>query len=638
LTLMTFRSPSILSTPIFASQYSAEQLGRAGKLLPLLFAFAGVLLVSPRAFGQSASCPPSSVSPSVTVCLPAVNSRVASPAHVVASTTNASPVTTMQIYVDNKLVLQSPGNSLNTYVSLTLGNHLVTVQAWDSKGATFKTNVPVSMTPPCALSKVNQSVTICTPGAAAVVSTPVHLVAGATDSNPVVSMQLLIDGKLASTSPNAPLDVFVTQLATGKHTLKVTATDSTGVTFSASRAVTVTGNGGMANLRHIIFMVLENRSFDNYFGRLGHYRVSKGLANNIDGIPLNNALPNTQGQLVKPFHYQTVCTENLSPFWNESHLDVDGGKMDGFMQTSTSVPSSIDPTGTRAMGYYDETDLPYYYELATQFATSDRFFSPVESNTNANRMYLFAGTSFGHIRPDTPPAGGWTQTTLFDRLDAAGVSWRYYYQDNGSYLPQWATYQRDAAKLKPIASWYTDLQNEATLPSVIFIERPGPSGLDEHPGNNIQLGAANSKKIIDGLMSSPSWGSSVFILSYDEAGGLYDHVVPATAMKPDSIPPMLQAGDQPGDFANTGFRIPVTVISPWVKPHYVSHTWRDLTSILRLIETRFNVPNLTARDAVADNMMEFFDFSTPHWATPPPLPPQPTNGACNPNLEKAPGH
>jgi len=74
-----------------------------------------------------------------------------------------------------------------------------------------------------------------------------------------------------------------------------------------------------------------------------------------------------------------------------------------------------------------------------------------------------------------------------------------------------------------------------------------------------------------------------------------------------------------------------------VKPHYVSHTWRDFTSILRLIEVRFNVPSLTARDASADNMMEFFDFSTPHLLKPPALPPQPTNGVCDPKKEKAPG-
>jgi len=141
------------------------------------------------------------------------------------------------------------------------------------------------------------------------------------------------------------------------------------------------------------------------------------------------------------------------------------------------------------------------------------------------------------------------------------------------------------------------------------------------------------------LLNSPSWATSVFIQTYDEAGALYDHVVPASMMQPDSFPPMLQAGDKPGDFAHSGLRIPVMVISPWSKPNYVSHTWRDLTSILRLIETRFNIAqSLTARDAAADNMMEFFDFTTAHWLTPPSLPTQPTNGVCSNSLEKAPGY
>jgi phospholipase C len=138
-------------------------------------------------------------------------------------------------------------------------------------------------------------------------------------------------------------------------------------------------------------------------------------------------------------------------------------------------------------------------------------------------------------------------------------------------------------------------------------------------------------------MNSPSWASSAFILTYDEAGALYDHVLPATVVPPDNILPMLKPGDQPGTFAQTGFRMPIIVISPWIRPNFVSHTWRDLTSILRLIEIRFNVPALTARDAAADNMLEFFDFSTPHWLTPPPLPDQPTTGVCDINKEKAPG-
>jgi phospholipase C len=544
----------------------------------------------------------------------------------------------MQIYVDNSLVYQVNASTVNTYIPLSTGNHLVTVQGWDTSGRTFKSNVTMAMTPPCALNSTNQTITICTPGNSATVSQPMHLVAGINDSNPVTSIQVFSDGTQIYSNSGGSLDVYIKKLTAGAHTLKVQAKDTGGATFSSSMPVTVTNNAGLSNIRHIIFMVQENRSFDNNFGMLGQYRVSKGFANNIDGVPTSATLYNTQGQPVHPFAMQTVCSENLSPFWNETHLDVEGGKMDGFMKTSTSVPSSIDPTGTRAMGYYDEKFLPYYYELATQFATSDRFFSPVESNTIANRMYLFAGTSFGHIRPDTPPSGGWTQPTIFDHLDQAGVSWSYYYQDNGIYLSDWSTYQRDASKLRSISKWASDVQNESTLPSVIFIERGGPSGLDEHPGNNIQSGAADVANIVNQLLASPSWGSSVFILTYDEGGGTYDHVVPATAIKPDSIAPKLQKGDQPGKFDHTGFRIPVTVISPWVKPHYVSHTWRDLTSILRLIEVRFNVPPLSTRDANADNMMEFFDFSSPYWLNPPPLPTQPTNGTCDFNQEKAPGY
>jgi phospholipase C len=254
-------------------------------------------------------------------------------------------------------------------------------------------------------------------------------------------------------------------------------------------------------------------------------------------------------------------------------------------------------------------------------------------------MYLFAATSFGHIRPDSPPSGTfWQQPTIFDKLDQAGISWKYYYQDNSVYLAQWSTWQRSSNKVVNISNYFTDVQNEATLPKVIFIERAGQIGLDEHPSKNIQKGAANTKKIIDALMNSPSWASSAFILTFDEGGGLFDHVPPPTVVKPDSIAPMLRSGDQPGDFTQAGIRIPLIVVSPWSKPHFVSHRNREITSILRLIEVRFGVSNLTARDGAADDMTEFFDFTSPRFLTPPPLPAQPTTGTCSFNLQNAPGH
>src|SRR5262249_48516925 len=322
-----------------------------------------------------------------------------------------------------------------------------------------------------------------------------------------------------------------------------------------------------------------------------------------------------------------------------------------FLKTvAKSVPSTIDPTGTRAMGYYDQTDLPSYYDGAARFATSDRFFSPLLANTVPNRMYLFTATSFGNTVPPTPPAGGLTQKTLFELLDQAKVSWRYYYhgQVTSSFIQQFSIYKTDSAKVVPIGNWANDIQNEPTLLQVIFIERGGTIGLDEHPDNNIQTGAADAVNvIINPFMQSSSWANSAFILTYDEGGALYDHVLPAREIKPDTMAPKLKAGDKPGDFNVSGFRVPLIVISPWARPNFVSHTTRDYTSILRLIEDTFvnpaNLPPgtnpwLTLRDQNADDMMEFFDFSAgPQLLNAPVIKTQPTTGVCKNGLENAPG-
>jgi phospholipase C len=181
-----------------------------------------------------------------------------------------------------------------------------------------------------------------------------------------------------------------------------------------------------------------------------------------------------------------------------------------------------------------------------------------------------------------------------------------------------------------------DLQQESTTPAVMFIESGGQQGLDEHPNANIQTGAAYVKSLIDALMISPAWSTSVFVLSYDEGGGQYDHVPPVAMPQPDGIPPQdLGPDDIPGDFNQSGFRVPVTVISPWVKPHFVSHITRDYTAILKMIETRFGLQPLTNRDAGTDDMTEFFDL-VPHPT--PPLPDQPTNGVCDYSQQNAPGH
>ena len=424
-------------------------------------------------------------------------------------------------------------------------------------------------------------------------------------------------------------------------------------------------------INHIVIMLQENRSFDHYFGKLGQYRALNGLpATDIDGLPPNASNPADDGTTITSFHMQSVCMENVTPAWNEAHgqanrwvpsSDTDF-LMDGFVHTAAGLDKCCninphDPVGKRAMGYYDWNDLPYYYFMATQFATSDRFFAPAPAKSEINRMYMMAATSNGHaIEPEISSV-----QTIWALLERAGISWKIYVTDisqanngvnpiiaanspivNSTYLGlffgQFA--QLHADHIVPLSQYFTDVQN-GTLPQVSFIETGYFSGRDEHPGGvtaatptsatNIQTGAAYVSNIINALMFSSSWKDSVFLLSWDEWGGTYDHVPPIHEVSPDGIPPqdLTQPNDVPGDFTRSGMRVPVIIISPFAKKNYVSHTPMDYTAFLKFVETRFGLQSLTARDAAQPDMSEFFDFTSPPWQSPPNPPAQPTNGTCD---------
>jgi phospholipase C len=415
----------------------------------------------------------------------------------------------------------------------------------------------------------------------------------------------------------------------------------------------------LQSVNHIIFMLQENRSFDHYFGQLPAYWQANGFpAQPLDGLPSDASNPGFDGlSTVNAYHLQTECFADLSPSWNESHVDwnrqhpdSNTPAMDGFVFTAATYaqnplpgqPPVSDTAGIRSMGYYDGTDLNYYYFMASNFATSDRWFSPTMSRTPPNRLYLLAATSAGHAYP---PTASLPNKTIFDSLEAAGISWKVYVTEPaGSYVNMFEPFaSTHAANIVPVAQYLTDVQN-GTLPAVALIETGYSSGRDEHPNNNVQTGAAYVASLINPLMSSPSWKDSVFILTFDEGGGTYDHVPPQPAKQPDGILPSdLQPTDICAastedicDFKFTGFRVPMIVVSPFTKKNYVSHTTADYTAILRLIEGRFNLQPLTNRDAAQVDasgnpiMLEFFDFKNVPWATPPAnVPAQNTNGTCD---------
>ncbi|HVZ17348.1 MAG TPA: alkaline phosphatase family protein, partial [Terriglobales bacterium] len=485
--------------------------------------------------------------------------------------------------------------------------------------------------------------------------------------DPGQTVTVSIDHGALDSSSNTSGNVTVSPITTTTYTL--TATEANGLKTTAKAIVTV-GSGLNINIKHIFFLIQENRSFDNYFAKLGVYRAndpftnqSYGSADDVDGIADDNdsrfAIHDHNGQALQPYHQHSVCIDDLSPAWDESHVDVNlkngAYLMDGFANgTAATYGKNNDPAGRRVSGYYDWTDLPYYYELATQYATSDRWYAPELANTVPNRMYVLAGTSYGTTYPQVPAPGSFQRPVIFDTLVQNGVSWNYYTQDGNAFLgyynnPDNPNFSKDGLgnhykSIGQLMSALADPNADDLLPSVIYIEKgSSDNGMDEHPGDgNMQNGAANTASIINAFIASSVYADSVFILTWDEPGGLYDHVAPQPMPAPDDVAPSMQSPDGgktqviPGDFKSTGMRIPMIVISPWVKPHYVSHVPRDSTAILKLIETRFGLPPLTARDAAQDDMTEFFDFNAPSLLTPPKLPVQPTTGTCDATLEANP--
>jgi phospholipase C len=488
-----------------------------------------------------------------------------------------------------------------------------------------------------------------------------------------------------------PAIATVQPTMTTTYTASATASDGSTITAAASLTVNPATLGA---IHHIFFMLQENRSFDMYFGQLPGYRTPR-LANakvpdssTIDVFDPSVTLTNhNTGATVTPFHEMTECTENLTPAWDESHHDTAlvGGDsawatattftfgMNNFLDTTNNVAEQFDPNGTRAMGYYDGTDLPYYYDLASFFATSDTWYSPLLANTVPNRMYLMAATSFGHEYPDNTGHPLYGAATIFRAMNMANVSWLYYYKD-GIFLSNFTDFQDPTIGTKtfPVSDLLARLGGtcsgakcdpDLALPQVIFIDSAsGSSALDEHPDNNIQTGAAYVQSIINALMQSDAWHDSVFILAYDEGGGLYDHVPPFSVPVPDKYGPgtcpdanngsanYCAVGKIGGTFDFTGFRVPMVVVSPYAKPNFVSHVQRDYTAILAYIEKTFNVPHLTDRDNYwllnpQFDMSEFFD-TAPNLLTPPANPTattwpgflatQPTTGTCDQTRETPP--
>ncbi|MDT7818153.1 MAG: phospholipase [Acidobacteriaceae bacterium] len=474
--------------------------------------------------------------------------------------------------------------------------------------ATASVFVTVTPTPKLAITANPQSITSGNSSTLTVTTTNVT--------------NVVITGTDGSNYPVADTGGTQSVSPTTTTTYTVNANSPAGPMPPASATVTVVPPGTVDSINHVIFMLQENHAFDNYFGMLNPYRSSKGWDMGTDGTPytvdgiddkwntsylagpgkgVTRSISNNdqQGTAHTLYKFKSTCVDDMSSAWTESYGDVSLGdyvadtrgiRMNGFVSNAdgfanSKCPGGVGPCtsytdirGDRAMGYYDEGFLNYYYYMASQFALSDRWFSPVSSKSIPNRIATFTGGTTQGVTQDPGQDDHFPQlqiNTIFQELDKAKVSWKIYYlANNGQCDPttcqpsgvqampattfsslgysynfvnsakpcggnlQPSTVVGDTtnsfcidpthiAPLKDKTHGYLADLNNGTLPSFAFIES-GSGFDDEHPGyqQSILDGQRDVATIINELMTSTSWKDSVFFFAYDEGGGPYDHVPP----------------------------------------------------------------------------------------------------------------
>jgi phospholipase C len=344
-----------------------------------------------------------------------------------------------------------------------------------------------------------------------------------------------------------------------------------------------------------------------------------------------------------------TCQQDSRPSqeWTASHNQFDNGRLDGFVRTPISQGSSV-IQGPVGMGYWTAEDLPLTYALAETFPIGDRWFCSCLAQTDPQRRYLIAATSQGMTGDVGNPVA--TQAlgvpakngTIFTRMTTAGITWADY-NTSGVTGTTMNLYNNDGPFNKTnapnISQFFTDAKS-GNLPQFSLLDPNFGTQSQENP-QNISVGEGFLGQVIDALRDSPAWRKTLFILTYDEHGGYYDHVPPPKALAPDDIPPMVNPGEKQYDgFARYGFRVPSIVIGPYAKRHHVSHLVYDHTSILAFLEHKWNLPAMTKRDANANNLLDFLDITALKAGRPtfPELPKLVPAGDNSKRLACQPGH
>jgi len=408
----------------------------------------------------------------------------------------------------------------------------------------------------------------------------------------------------------------VTGLANNtQYYFAVTASNTAGKS-GLSSVVTATPEfaQGFSRIQHIVFLVKENHSFDNYFGTFP----------GADGA--TTAVIST-GQTIPLARSPITPTHDVNHLWDAANLAINGGKMNQF--DLITGPPCGENGDLLCLSQYQQSDLPNYWSYASQFVLADHMFSSLRGPSFPNHLYTIAAQSGGAIGIPTDPstwgcdsAAGTTVEvlsptgvitnpfpcfdfqTLADTLQAAGISWRYYAPTAGqdgyawsaldaiSHIrngPLWAT------NVIPDTQFVTDAQN-GNLPAVSWLVTTVENS--DHPPQNVCVGENWVVQQLNAAMQGPGWDSTIVFLTWDDFGGFYDHVPP----------PVL-------DTYGLGIRVPLIIISPFSLAGTISHTQYEFSSFLKFAEERFDLPSLGQRDVTANDMLDSVNLSQK------PLPP-----------------
>jgi phospholipase C len=355
-------------------------------------------------------------------------------------------------------------------------------------------------------------------------------------------------------------------------------------------------------IKHVVWMMQDNHSFDNYFGT---YPGADGIP---DGVcqRLNLNRQSTKG-CVQPFLIGDTPIDDLSQSLGVQRRQYNGGRMDGFVASYRRL--GLD--GSSAMGHYDGSDIPFHWNVADQYVLFDRFFASTTVGSREAYLYWVAGTApVGQI-PLRSNAGYDTLPTIFDELAKRQIPAKFYVENlDAAATSGESRVNRSSQLIKvpllsmkrfqdggPLAGqvvdlseYYRDLRNGA-LPAVSYIVTTSSS---ENPPADPSAGSRTLRKVSSELMKSSAWSTSVLMWTYDGWGGWYDHVPP----------PKL-------DSRGYGFRVPALLVSPYAKKGVVNHTVLDYTAMLHFIETNWNINSLSVRDRQSAGLASAFDFAAP---------------------------